>query len=288
MNKLQVLQSEQDPSVNFVEDQLAGFLESRYIRRCADYFVCYLSSHNGCNRGCAFCHLTATGQTDFSSATSNDFVRQALAVFRHYKTQPRAKYVHFSFMARGEPLANKALLDHGPAVLSRLGQLAQDEDLPAKFCVSTIMPRTLSKPLHEVFGYFSPTIYYSLYSVDEAFRQRWLPTAKPVEESLRLLADYQRFAKKIIKIHFAFIDGQNDSEGQVCRMCDALDDAGLICEFNLVRYNPATPAQGRESPPEILAARLAYITSRFKGRVKAVERVGFDVKASCGMFVEGQ
>lgn len=285
MSKLRVLQSEQDQSVNFVEDQLAGFLESRYVRRCADYFVCYLSSHNGCNRGCAFCHLTATGQTDFNSATSNDFVRQALAVFRHYKTQPPAKYMHFSFMARGEPLANKALLDHGPTVLSRLGQLAQDEDLPAKFCVSTIIPRTLSKPLPDVFGYFSPTIYYSLYSVDEAFRGRWLPTAKPVEESLRLLVDYQRFSKKIVKIHFAFINGQNDSDEQIRRMCDTIDDVGLICEFNLVRYNPATEAQGRESPPEILADRLAYITSRFKGRVKAVDRVGFDVKASCGMFV---
>jgi len=285
---LRVLRSEQDASVNFVEEQLAGFLEARYVRRRADYFVCYLSSHSGCNRGCEFCHLTATGQTSFAPSTINDFESQALSVLRHYRRESPARYMHFAFMARGEPLANPHLLERGQELLIRLGNLARDEGLPSKFCVSTIMPQTLRKPLVDVFGFVSPTIYYSLYSVEPAFRERWLPTAKPIEAALQELADYQRFSKKILKIHFALIEGQNDSADQVCKMCDALDERGLICEFNLVTYNPATAAQGRESAPEVIAERLAYILERFVGRVKAVKRVGFDVKASCGMFVGGE
>jgi len=81
-------------------------------RRCADYFVCYLSSHSGCNRGCEFCHLTATGQTSFQPSTINDFTSQALSVFKHYRRQQPARYMHYSFMARGEPLANPHLLEH--------------------------------------------------------------------------------------------------------------------------------------------------------------------------------
>lgn len=297
---LRVLRSEQDASVNFVEEQLAGFLEARYVRRCTEYFVCYLSSHSGCNRGCEFCHLTATGQTSFTPSTINDFESQALQVLKHYRREllgvdlndgnlrVPARYMHFAFMARGEPLANPHLLERGQELLIRLGQLAQDEGLPAKFCVSSIIPKTLHKPLVDVFGFVSPTIYYSLYSVEQAFRERWLPTAMQVGEALQLLASYQRFSKKIVKIHFALIEGQNDSAESVRKLCDALDKHGLICEFNLVTYNPATAAQGRESTPEIIAERLAYIEERFAGKVKVVKRVGYDVKASCGMFVGGE
>jgi len=290
MTPLRVLRSQEDASVNFIEEQLTGFLEARYVRRCDAYFVCYLSSHSGCNRGCTFCHLTATKQTSFVPSTINDYVAQALQVFKHYRAEvkagkPPARYMHFSFMARGEALANPHLLDRGGELLARLGQLAKDEGLPAKFCVSTIMPRTLHKSLVDVFGFMSPTIYYSLYSVDEAWRAKWMPGAMPVEEALSLLADYQRFSKKIIKIHQPFIMGENDQREHIDAMCDAIDRHKLVCEFNLVRYNPATREQGVEPGDARLEWCLDRLRTRFKGGVKAVDRVGKDVAASCGMFV---
>lgn len=286
---LRVLHSREDASVNFIEQQLEGFLEARYVRRCDNYFVCYLSSHSGCNRGCTFCHLTATSQLSFTPSSINDYVAQALQVFKHYRAEvqngkPAAKYMHFSFMARGEALANPHLINRGQELLLRLGELARDEGLPSKFCVSTIMPRTLKRSLVDIFGFMSPTIYYSLYSTDEVFWKSWMPGAMPVDDALTALAEYQHFSKKIVKIHFAFIDGVNDSADDVKKVCDALDDHGLVCEFNLVRYNPATAQQGRESSDSIRAERLAYIEERFAGRVKAVTRVGRDVGASCGMF----
>lgn len=63
LRHIQMLKSQLDSSVNFVETQLVGFLESRYVRREPRYFVAYLSSQTGCNRGCGMCHLTVTGQT---------------------------------------------------------------------------------------------------------------------------------------------------------------------------------------------------------------------------------
>ena len=187
---LRVLRSTEDASVNFVEEALVGFIESRFVRRCEDYFVCYLSSQTGCNRGCTFCHLTVTGQTSFTDSTHNDFVGQAVQVFRHYRSQRRpARYVHYSFMARGEPLANRVLLDSADSLLVKLGEMARDDNLGVKFNVSSIMPATLHRSLPEVFRLIHPTIYYSLYSADEAWRSRWLPGAMPLDEALRRLRD---------------------------------------------------------------------------------------------------
>lgn len=284
--KLQVLNSEIDRSVNFVEEQLVGFLESRFVRKCDDYFIAYLSSQTGCNRGCTFCHLTATNQTSFVDSSHNDFMAQAIQVFKHYRKQNvRAKYMHYNFMARGEPLANKILLESGDELLVKLGQVAKDEGLPAKFNISTIMPVTLKQSLVHTFNYVNPTIYYSLYSMNREWRSKWMPAAMEVEDALLLLKEYQDFSKKMTKIHYAFIAGQNDSEEEINLICDAIQRVKMHCEFNLVRYNPASPDQGVESSEEIIQRNIIILSERLSGKVQIIPRVGFDVKASCGMFV---
>lgn len=283
---IKVLTSAQDSSVNFVEQQLVGFLESRFVRKRDDYFICYLSSQTGCNRGCTFCHLTATGQTSFTDSSHNDFLDQAMQVFKHYRRETvKAKYMHYNFMARGEPLANKVVLESGSELLLKLGQMALGEGLPAKFNVSTIMPSTFKGSLVDVFPIVMPTIYYSLYSTNLSWRSTWLPGAMPVYEALVRLKEYQQFSKKIVKIHHAFIEFENDSYCDVVNMCDLIKSFGLICEFNLVRYNPANETQGKESDEKRLNFLLDTLQERFKGKVQMIPRVGFDVKASCGMFV---
>jgi 23S rRNA (adenine2503-C2)-methyltransferase len=214
---------------------------------------------------------------------------QAIQVFKHYRKQNKpAKYMHYNFMARGEPLANKILLDSGDELLSKLGQVSKEEGLPAKFNVSTIMPVTLKKSLTEVFNYVTPTIYYSLYSTRPEWREEWMPAAMNVGDALRILKEYQDFSKKIVKIHFPFIAGENDSVEEVTSICDEIETVGLISEFNLVRYNPASSEQGTESSDEIIERNIDLIRNRFKfnTKVQMIPRVGFDVKASCGMFVE--
>lgn len=281
---MQILKSELDQSVNFVEKHLEGFLESRYVRRSPDYFVCYLSSHNGCNKGCKFCHLTATKQTSFEDSTKGDFIKQAEEVFKHYRTENIAKSVHFSFMARGEVLANKQILQNGDEILFDLGKMATRENLYSKFCLSTIIPKNV-KPLTDIFRIMTPTIYYSLYSMDENWRNTWIPAALPVKESLDILKDYQKLSKKIIKIHFPFIEGENDSSDNLGDMCNELNKRKLRCEFNLVMYNPFSPEQGQETNEVTMKYRLELLKEYFPGPVKVINRVGFDVKASCGCFV---
>lgn len=286
--KLQVLNSTIDRSVNLIEEQLVGFIEARYVRKCDDYFIAYLSSQTGCNRGCTFCHLTATGQTSFTDVSHNDFMAQAIQIFKHYRSQKSpARYMHYNWMARGEPLANKILLESGDELLIKLGQIAKGEGLPAKFNISTIMPATLKQSLVKTFNYVNPTIYYSLYSTNRAWREKWMPVAMEVDEALSMLAEYQAFSKKIVKIHYAFIAGENDSVEDINSVCDAVDRAGLHCEFNLVRYNPASADQGIESSEEVIERNMGILAERMSGKVQVIPKVGKDVFASCGTFYPG-
>ncbi len=283
--------SKEDRSINFVEESLTGFLESRYVRKTPDYFICYLSSQSGCNLGCRMCHLTATKQTKFDNALQVDYLAQASKVLKHYKQDlEKAKYMHYNFMARGEVLANPNVVNNADNILFELGKLAVSfqPDLGVKFNISTILPKTFTSSLPEVFKVIHPTIYYSFYSAKESFRKKWMPMAMPVEKALELLADYQRFSKKTLKFHHCFIAGENDSVDDVEKMLELIFKHNLDIEFNLVRYNPYSVVQGSESSDEVIERNIQIIRSALDGKTKIIPRVGFDVKASCGTFVEAK
>lgn len=278
-----------DASVNWDRPANVGRIETRYVRRAADYTVVYLSSQTGCDQGCRMCHLTATGQTRLRNVTHDEFLEQADTVLDYYhRHTPPARSVHFNFMARGEPLANPVLVSHADELLGDLAQRAVALDLKPRYLVSTIIPREIGdRLLEDMFPIHHPEIYYSIYSMNEAFRRRWLPKALPAEESLDRLASWQRNTYKICKIHYAFIKGENDGEADVHAICDAVERRRLMIHVNIVRYNPLDPSRHGEEPPEEVIQRNAKIyQSRFPfARVRIIPRVGFDVAASCGMFL---
>jgi 23S rRNA (adenine2503-C2)-methyltransferase len=281
--------SRQDASVNWDRPADVGRIEARYVRRCSDYVVVYLSSQTGCNQGCRMCHLTATGQTRLRDVTHEEFLEQADTVLDHYRREtPPARSVHFNFMARGEPLANPVLLEHADELLGELARRAIALRLRPRYLVSTIFPRQFGdRLLEDVFLSHHPEIYYSIYSVSERFRRRWLPKALPTDEALDRLASWQRSTYKICKIHYAFIAGENDSEADVHSICDALERRRLMVHVNIVRYNPHDPGRHGVEPPEEIIERNAQIyRARLpNARVRVIPRVGFDVQASCGMFL---
>lgn len=281
---MKVLTSKVDDSINFVTPSKdGGFFESRYVRRVPEYLICYLSSHSGCNKGCRMCHLTATEQTMMESASLPDYALQTSYVLKHYDNCETAQYIHYNWMARGEALANPVVLSNWSNLSIYLSKAAKERNLIPKFNISTIMPLTYKDDLDHTFQGINPTIYYSLYSMNENFRKKWLPGAMPAEDALDKLKEYQESTKKIIKLHWAFIEGENDDYDDLKAIAKAVNDRNLVVDYNIVRYNPYDESYGKESPDvEALAAFLRFLTRR---PVQVVKRVGIDVKASCGMFV---
>jgi adenine C2-methylase RlmN of 23S rRNA A2503 and tRNA A37 len=280
--------SGQDASVNWDRPANVGRIEARYVRRCPDYFVVYLSSQTGCAQGCRMCHLTATRQMRLRDVTPGEMIEQARTVLDHYRREaPPARIVHFNFMARGEPLANQALLSDADGLLGDLSRLAVELHLRPRHLVSTIYPKELGdRLLEDIFVTHHPDIYYSIYSMSDRFRRRWLPRALSAETALDRLASWQRSTHKFVSLHHAYIAGENDAEGDVHAICDALESRGLMVHVNIVRYNPHDPARhGVEPSEEVIERNAAIYRARLpNARVSIIPRVGYDVAASCGMF----
>lgn len=281
----------EDASVNFVAPFDSSLIEARYVRRVPEYFICYLSSHNGCDKACRFCHLTQTGQTAMVPAHYADYVSQARQVLQHYDSLGApAETVNYNFMARGEPFENPLILTNWRRLRGALEMMSNTRGLEARYNLSTIMPATLgARPLRDILGPepHGTSVYYSLYSMRPEFRKRWLPKAMDPYAALSRLAEWQRDTGGEVVLHGAFIAGQNDDRETVAEILDVVDSLQLRTRFNLVRYNPYSPAQGVESPEAVIQARFQQIADALGDpRSRIVPRVGFDVKASCGMFVE--
>jgi adenine C2-methylase RlmN of 23S rRNA A2503 and tRNA A37 len=287
-----ILKSEIDPSVNFVWDIAPGeALEARYVRRKPEYLACYLSTQTGCAQACRMCHLTATGQNHPRDASFNEVIEQARTVLDYYsRNAPGAATVHFNFMARGEPLSSDLIVDDSRKLFLRLGDMAASYGLLPRFLISTIMPKTIPFGLPWIFPDVHPEIYYSLYSMDPKFRKRWLPRAMEAERALDALKEWQRHTKKIVRIHHALISGENDNWvgnfSDVRQIAEAVRKRGLRADFTLVRYNPPGEKYGSEPDQETYQRYAAELQTELPmSRIKTIDRVGFDVAASCGMFV---
>lgn len=287
-----ILKSKEDASINFVSLQPdGGYFEARYVRRSPEYIVVYLSSQSGCRQGCRMCHLTATKQTSTKNATPEEFAQQASTVLDWYwENDPvPAKSVNFDFMARGDFFASTEAICNSQRVFTLLDREAFARGLVSRFLISTIMPHSIRHlNLAQVLRPIQPEIYYSIYSVDPIFRKKWLPNAMDPQVALNKLATYQHQSRKIVKLHWAFIEGENDTEESVREICRAVKGVNLRADINIVRYNPFSDKLGAE-PPKATIDHLAEVIRTLlpAARVDIVPKVGTDVKAACGMFVTG-
>ncbi|ETX13657.1 hypothetical protein OCH239_09335 [Roseivivax halodurans JCM 10272] len=278
-----------DASVNWtVPAADGGMHECRYVRRSDDYFIAYLSSHSGCRHACRFCHLTQTAQTMFAPASIPDLHAQLARVLAHYDAEGApARRININFMARGEPLSSRALMTDFDS-FGRFARIEADlRGLELKINVSTIMPRDSGDvDLVAAFGTAPVVLYWSLYSLDPAFRRRWLPRAEDPDRAMARLLDWQQRVGGRVVLHWALIEGENDQDETFARIAEFVRASGLAAKLNLVRYNPHSAKTGTEASEDRYAAALERIGGGLAvPGSKVVSRVGFDVKASCGMFM---
>jgi adenine C2-methylase RlmN of 23S rRNA A2503 and tRNA A37 len=282
------LDSALDKSVNFfVGTPDGGKIETRFVQRYSDRFIVYISSMTGCDKACRFCHLTQNGETMATLLTREQMLAQAKQVLSE-SNFAGAELVHFNFMARGEPLSNPAV---DATLFKGLKALAQERGLNCRIKISTILPLdALTDDGRNLWDEDSPPVdvYYSLYSVDASWRRRWIPKAKAPVEALAWLRRYQQASGNRVILHWALIDGENDDNEGAKLAFDMATAAGLSFDFNLVRYNPANDKSKETSEIQIADfMKLAQEAVAEGQRARMVNRVGFDVAASCGMFLVG-
>lgn len=276
-----------DASINFTRpDPRGGMIETRFVQRTPERFIVYISSMLGCDKACRFCHLTQLGETNATCLSEVEMLDQARTVLAAVGSAG-AQTVHFNFMARGEAMSNPSV---GRELFKALARLAETYGLKTRIKLSSILPLDIwTNDPSDIHDADCPPVdlYYSLYSVSPEWRRRWIPKAMAPARAMEWLKTYQDGTGQRVVLHWALIDGENDGDDQALAAAELARAAGLNAEFNLVRYNPANE-KSRESSADRIDSYMAAMGASLSGRTKTIPRVGSDVSASCGMFMDSQ
>lgn len=297
-------ESSLDASVNFIfSDSEGQYIESRFVQRDPNKFIIYLSSQTGCTQACRFCHLTQLGlNQDVYSVNMETFLLQTRTVLEYLKNTPsrisgKPTKVSFNFMARGEPLFNSLVRNRSGLLFQQLSGIAAEYGYFYQFKVSTILPNKIGLRSRHIVPYYQmiesvlnghnydAQLYYSLYSVNPDFRKRWIPNAISPEMAGEILYG----TNDALVLHHAFIAGENDSEKDVHDILGWMQHYDIHANFNIVRYNPFSQKCGKETSDTTISKLADMLAaSVYVDKLQIVPKVGFDVKASCGMFVAGE
>jgi 23S rRNA (adenine2503-C2)-methyltransferase len=289
---VRTLKSLCEPSTNFLIPYGKGIIETRYVRKANDYVACYVSSHNGCKMGCLMCHLTHNEDITMNHVNIPTYLHQIRTVLNHYaetSSGQTANRCNVNFMAKGDALANKYLVNQYPELFNGMKEVCADYGLTVKPNVSTIMPFTVAKrDLSGIFCGYPAYLYYSLYSINTEFRSKWLPNAIPYQEALDKLAEFQESDphKNVITFHWAFIKGQNDHLDEVKELAKILKDYNFHGKLNIVRFNPHPDVSDKETEFEKIQELFNVVADVFKNpKSYIVPRLDVSTKTPCGMFV---
>lgn len=290
-----------DESINFTKRTDGGMWEARYVRRTEEKASIYLSSQDGCNQSCRMCHLTATGQTSSNNATIDDYVEQFSVAISHLTRKNWPKHFNINLMARGEPLLNSNLIDNYKGFYSslkhRLELEAQNRGVSYssfRVNISTIMPNSLQasdfNQLCESVRATDTQFYYSVYSNNEDFRKRWLPHAMPIDRAMSAFwynLEHKNRGRELV-VHWPFIAGQNDDQYWVTYLCNQLKSYGVYLRVNIVRFNSPDDKKHQETNEYDIQNLFRIICKLLPNNEnhKIIDRVGLDVAASCGTFLE--
>ena len=262
--------------------------------------VICVPTHHFCNLGCKMCHLTNKGLNKaMLPINSEDFLYCLFnTLAKDNKRRTDKKKLVISFMGVGEPLLNLQLIEDIYKKEELIKEKLGYEDIA--YSLATMMPNKNILKLKElVMNLNIPLkVHFSMHTPIDEERFNLIPsTHVSVEEALSYLVDYRNtlqsnetIMNKYIKlhttndpieIHYTLIEGVNDSDHELNKVCELLSKYQVPIKF--IRFNPINELK-RSANEDKWVTRIKEEAPDL--RIKTYSPPGREVGSSCGEFTK--
>lgn len=293
--------SKQDHVVKYVfekHDVTPFIFEISYINKRDDRNIFCVPTQSMCHMGCKFCHTTDyIGKIPLKPIDIQTLVSSTIFALKDLNLENSDKTFLMSFMGCGEPMENMASV-YG-TMQQIYGQRIFGKE--TKFAIATSLPRNNWIPLLEMAQHLanpvtkgyndqdivpidtkSIKLHFSLHYTTDEMRRKYMPKALEIEPALKILDTYQAITGGEVEIHYAMMNGINDTSEDLIRLYHMLKDRNF--KVKLLHYNKREALEAEKSERN----KISYFKTALESyNIPTTYYIppGLDIGASCGQFL---
>lgn len=284
MNKLKFfdeIESQRDNTVKYILKTEEGLIvEFAYINKEDGKDIICIPSQTLCAMGCKFCHVTDyIGKIRCRNLTPEEMFEGVKYVYDQRGLGERVLLV--SFMGCGEPIVNQE------NVIKSMQMMIELEAPLVRFAVATSLPQgcwlRFFEMTRKIARHRLPVkIHLSLHYTVDQIRKEWMPKSLDIIPSLSAVDFYRKVTGNAVEIHYALIEGVNDTEQDAILLSEFLKDRDFNIKF--LFYNQKPTLDAKASPKDKIGVFRRYF-ERYGIEHEYYIPPGLDIGASCGQFL---
>lgn len=259
-----------------------SIIEFSYINKGDGKDIICVPSETMCTLGCKFCHTTDyIGKLKCRTLYAQEIVDGVNYVYNYLKLIDAPKTLLISFMGCGEPMRNYL------EIVKSMLIIRTTKKVFTRFAVATCLPKTDWSNFFD-FAYLvhkehlQVKLHISLHYTMDQIRRHWMPAALDVIPTLSAANFYKEVTSNAVEIHYALIDGINDTEQDAILLTSLIKNKGFNVKF--LFYNEKDSLKIKASPKEKISIFKKYF-DRYGIESEYYVPPGLDVGASCGQFL---
>lgn len=267
----------------FVRNHDGAVLEFSYINKKDGKDIICVPSQTMCNIGCKFCHTTEyIGKIKVTPILTSELAEGINHIYDDLKLSENPKTLLISFMGCGEPFLN-----HENIIDLMLFVRHYYNKIKVRFAIATSLPHIA---VCEFFGFtemvksykLDVKLHLSIHYTDNKLRAEWMPRSINIESTLAAGEFFKTYTGNNVEIHYALIDGVNDTVADAMLLCHLINGKDFNVKFLFYNKKQSLGMHPSELYKfEIFERRLGEIgiSSEY------YKPPGLDVGASCGQFL---
>lgn len=289
MKFIKQIKSTEDNTIKYIfklDDTLDNFLvEFSYINKDDGKIIICVPTQTMCNLACKFCHATEhIGKIKARNLNHLEIEYGVSFIVGHLNIESMHKPLLISYMGIGEPLMN---VDNVVLSMKILQQL-EGYGIPlVRFAIATSIPKShwldffeLTKDIKD---YSLPVkIHLSLHYTDDEQRKEWMPASLDIRSSIACVDFYHKFTGNPVEIHYALIDGVNDTKEDAEELTFLVEGKGFNVKF--LFYNEKESLDYHASNMNKIELFKRHLHDSFIPFEYYVPP-GLSIGASCGSFL---